>query len=54
MITLITVDFQICHGKMSKKSGSSQVSQVFLCLPMYLLCVPEGVQGISHTFSFMY
>ena len=34
VMNLTTVDFQICHGKMSKKGGSSQVSQalfVYLC-----------------------
>ena len=29
VMILTTVDFQICHGKMSKKGRSSQVSQVF-------------------------
>ena len=43
VITLITADFQISHYKMSKKSGSSHVSQVFICVPVYffvafLLC----------------
>ena len=56
VLTLTTVDFQICHGKMSKNSGSSQVSQVFfVCLCTFLLfCVAGRVQGISHTFSIMY
>ena len=35
VMTLTTVDFQTCHGKMSKKGGSSQARQVFLCT-----CVP--------------
>ena len=63
MITLTTVDFQICQGKMSKKGGNSQVSQVFFGVPVYLfgflffcffLYVPGRVQGISYTFSIMY
>ena len=29
VMTLTTVDFQICRGKTSKKGGSSQVSEVF-------------------------
>ena len=56
VMTLTTVDFQICHGNMSKKGGSSQVSQVFFWIPVYLffVCVPGRVQRISHTFSIMY
>ena len=39
VMTLTTVGFQICHGKMSKKSGSSQVSQVFFVYLCTLFCV---------------
>ena len=57
VITLITADFQFCHYKMSKKSGSSHVSEVFfvyLCTFLFFCCVLGRVQGISHTFRIMY
>ena len=58
VMILTTVEFQICQCKMSKKGGSSQVSQVFfvsVCTFLFfLLCVPGRVQGFSHAYHQYY
>ena len=37
VITITAVDFQICHRKLSKKSGSTGKSSI-LCVPFCFLC----------------